>query len=156
MKKLLKNTLKETEERENSLFLTRICSYSIILAMTKIARDPGRGAKPPRKVLCVSSEGLLPVNEIQKDPRREGSLTMGTVFPVGKHEYLLRLMKLEEMAKCGDTRPAMNEAYKRGIDTSDAAKFIASGAVKQELHLEEVFPNIKTLPPKFLPNRARE
>jgi hypothetical protein len=119
--------------------------------MTKIARDPGRGVKPPHKVLCVSSEGLLPVNEIQKDPRREGNLTMGTGFPVGKHEYLLRLLELEKMAENGDIRPARDNITKMGIDTFDAANVITSGILKynEKLNLESMFKNIKTCPPKF-------
>ena len=123
--------------------------------MKEIRRDPNRGALAPRRMVCFTTEGKVPVNEIQKDPKRQG-LAMGKCFPLGKHEYLLKLKELEKMAENGDIRPAMDRITEMGIDTSDAAKFIASGISKQELHLEDVFPNIRTCPPKFLPNRARE
>jgi len=127
--------------------------------MTEIARDPRRGVKAPRKIVCVSNKGIVPVNEIQKDPKRQGaSLTMGTLFPVGKHIRFQQLSLLKEMAESGNTRPAMDEAPKMGIDSFDAAKVIASGILKynEKLNLESVFTNIRTCPPKFLPNRARE
>jgi hypothetical protein len=125
--------------------------------MTKIARDSRRGVKVPRKIVCVSSEGITSVNEIQKDPKRqEKGLTMGTGFPVGKHLYLLQLIELEKMAANGEIRPVMDNIASMGIDTFNATKKIASGIMEhnKKLNLGDMFPS-KTCPPKFSLNKAR-
>jgi hypothetical protein len=127
--------------------------------MTEIARDSKRGTKVSRKMLCVSDKGLVPVNDIKEDPRRQREgLTMATRFPAGKHEHLLKLKELERMAANGNIRSARDKAAIMNIDTFDAGKFIASGIMKlnEKINLEDVFPNIKTCPSKFSLNKARE
>ena len=141
--------------------MTKYTPRFIILsvAMKEISKDPRRGASVPHKVVCISNTGKVSVNEIPKDPKRQGNeLFMRTGFPVRKYEYLLQLEKLRKMAEDGDIRPARDEVIKTGIEVSDAAKVIASGILKhnEKINLGGMFTNIKTCPPKFSPNTTRE
>ena len=127
--------------------------------MNEISKDPRRGTTVPRRVVCISNAGRVPVNEIPRDPGRKGnelSIRMG--FPVRKHEYLLLLGKLREMVENGDIRPARDNVTNMGIEVSDAASVIASGILKYngKINLGGMFTNIKTCPPKFSTNTARE
>ena len=141
--------------------MTKYTPRFIILsvAMKEISKDPRRGTTVPHKMVCVSNTGFVPVNEIPRDPGRQGnelSIVMGV--PVRKHEYLLRLQELKKMAESGDIRPARDNVTNMGIEVSDAASVIASGILKhnKQINLGGMFPEVKTCPPKFSTNIARE
>lgn len=126
--------------------------------MNEISKDPRRGTVS-RRMVCISNTGRIPVNEIPRDPGRKGNeLSIAMGVPVRKHEYLLQLGKLKEMVENGDIRPARDSVTNMGIEISDAASVIASGILKynEQINLGGMFTNIKTCPPKFSTNTARE
>jgi len=129
--------------------LTKYTPRFIILSVTmnEISKDPRRGTTVPHRMVCISNTGLVPVNEIPKDPNRQGNeLSIAMGFPVERHEYLLRLGRLREMVENGDIRPARDNAINMGIEASDAASVIASGILKynEEINLGGMFPEVRT------------
>jgi hypothetical protein len=120
--------------------------------MNEIRTDPKEGDNPRNVRLNI------PINEITRDPKRDfcGPSQTGGYCKVPS--WLTELNEASQMGLKGKIRPAMNVIAGMTKGRSAATKIFATSVANhsQGLKLEELFPNVKTCPSNFLPNKARE